>query len=184
MKDSTLLDILVSNLIILTSYLSILILYDVIFLNEKYLMYTYFPFGILVLSFLFFGNKIMFSLIIGQIINYILLKNYNVYLYLDDYFITSIIYVTCVPITLLILNKLKFNVGMGHSFILDKSNIYHVILITLFSSATSYFLTLFISLFYELNFSVNFYGIGNFIGGSLLILTLKLMVNFKNYLKI
>ncbi len=147
-------------------------------------MYNYFPFGILVLSFLFFGNKVIISLIIGHIINYILLKNFNVYLYLDHYLITSIIYITSVPITLLILNKLKINVGMGHSFKLDKSNMYHVILITLFSSVTSYFLSLFISLFYALNFSVYFYGIGNFIGGSLLILTLKLIVNFKNYLKI
>ena len=128
----TLLDILVSNLIILSSYLPILLLYNFIFLNEKYLMYNYFPFGILVLSFLFFGNKVIISLIIGHIINYILLKNFNVYLYLDHYLITSIIYITSVPITLLILNKLKINVGMGHSFKLDKSNMYHVILITLF----------------------------------------------------
>ena len=63
-------DIIVSNLIILITYLSILIFCSIIFSNEKYLTYAYFPFGILVLGFLFFGNKVIFGLTIGHIIYY------------------------------------------------------------------------------------------------------------------
>ena len=172
-------DILASNLIILISYLSTLLLYNIILFNETYLMFAYFPFGNLVLGFLFFSNKIIPVLIIGHIIYYILSNYFNLYLYFNNYFIISIFYITCVPATLLILNKLDINVGMGNNFELDKSNIYHVIIITLFSSITFLFLILLFSFFYKLDINVYFYCIGNFIGGSLLILILKLILNFK-----
>lgn len=177
-------DILISNLIILITYLSILIFCSIIFLNEKYLIYAYFPFGILVLGFLFFGNKVIFGFTIGHVIYYILSKKFNLNLYFNSYFILSICYITCVPVTLLILNKLKINVGIGHSYKLDKSNIYHVILITLFSSVIFLFLTLFFAFLHPLNFNNYFYFFGNFIGGSLLILILKLIVHFAGYFKI
>ena len=53
------------------------------------------------------------------------------------------------PLTLLIMNKFTIKIGVGSNYKLDKTNICHVLLITLFSSIIFFFLSLFFSIFYN-----------------------------------
>ena len=85
-----------------------------------------------------------------------------------------------------ILDKLKLKIGTGKNCKLNKVNIFHVIIIIFFASLIYNILILFFNLIYEnkitdLNFS-------NFLGGTLLILLMKIVVNFpflvKNYLNL
>ena len=109
---------------------------------------------------------------------------FNINSYFNNYFITSIFYIACVPKTIFILKKLNFEIGVGNSYKLDKTNIKHILLITLFSSITFLVLNLCISFLYEFNYNDFFYCIGNFIGGALLIIILKLIVTIISYFKI
>ena len=177
-------DLIASNAIVSISYLSILLLCNLDFFSEKYLVYIYFPFGIIVLGYVFFGNKVIFAFILGHIIYYYLWMTFNIISYFNNYFITSIFYIACVPKTIFILKKLNFEIGVGNSYKLDKTNIKHILLITLFSSITFLVLNLCISFLYEFNYNDFLYSIGNFIGGTLLIITLKLIVTVISYFKI
>ena len=71
-------DLIASNAIVLILYLSILLLCNLDFFNEKYLVYIYFPFGIIVLGYVFFGNKVIFAFILGHIIYYYLCMTFNI----------------------------------------------------------------------------------------------------------
>ena len=177
-------DIIASNAIVLTSYLSILLIYNSNFLNEKYIIYIYFPFGVIVLGYVFFGNKVIFAFILGHIIYYFLSMGFNLNLNFNNYFITSMFYTVCVPKTIFILNKLNFEIGVGNSYKLDKTNIKHMLLITLYSSISFIILIICYSFLNEFNYKDLFYFISNFIGGALLIITLKLIVTVVSYFKI
>ena len=177
-------DIIASNAIVLISYLSILLLSNLNFLNEKYVIYIYFPFGVIVLGYVFFGNKVIFAFILGHIIYYFLSMRFNLNLNFNNYFITSMFYIVCVPKTIFILNKLNFEIGVGKNYKLDKTNIKHMLLITLCSSISFLILILGYSFFNELNYKVLLYFISNFIGGALLLITLKLIVTIISYFKI
>ena len=79
------------------------------------------------------------------------------------------------PILLLILNLLNFKIGTGNSYEIDKTNIYHVILVT-FLASIIYLILIFIFSLFILPIKIDVYSIiGNFIGASLLILILKLI---------
>ncbi len=177
-------DIIASNAIVLISYLLTLLLSNLIFLNEKYMIYIYFPFGVIVLGYVFFGYKVIFAFILGHIIYYTLSIRFDLSLNIYNYFITSIFYIICVPKTIFILNKLNIEIGVGNSYKLDKTNIKHMLLITLYSSISFLILILCYSFFNELSYKVLFYFISNFIGGALLIFTLKLIVTILSYFKI
>ena len=171
------LDVLLSNLIVFSIFIITLVLWNIYFNDEDLLTYIFFPFGIIILTFLFFGNIAILGLISGYIIyHYIFLKS-NTYLYLNDtiFLISSLSYIFCMPILLLILNLLNFKIGIGNSYKLDKTNIYHVILVTFFASII-YLILIFIFSLFILSIKIDIYEIiGNFIGASLLILILKLI---------
>ena len=177
-------DIIASNVIVLISYISILLIYNSNFLNEKYVIYIYIPFGVIVLGYVFFGNKVIFAFIIGHIIYYFLSKGSNLNLNFDNYFSTSMFYIICVPKTIFILKKLNFEIGVGNSYKLDKTNIKHMLLITLYSSISFLILIQCYSFFNEFNFKDLFYFISNFIGGALLIISLKSIVTIISFFKI
>ena len=169
------LDVLLSNLIVFSIFIITLVLWKIYFDDENLLTYIYFPFGIIILTFLFFGNIAIFGLIFGFIIfRYIFLTS-NIYLNDTIFLISSLSYVFCMPILLLILNLLNFKIGTGNSYEIDKTNIYHVILVTFFASMI-YLILIFIFSLFILPIKVDIYSIiGNFIGASLLILILKLI---------
>ena len=93
----------------------------------------------------------------------------------------------CVPLTLFVLPKFKITLGVGKNYRLDKTNIYHVLLITFLS--TLVLGTLLISTFILYEDQVGFlkFIIGHFLGGAVLIISMKLLVNlptmFINFIK-
>ena len=157
------LDVLLSNLIVFSTFIITLVLWKIYFDDENLLTYIYFPFGIIILTFLFFGNISIFGLIFGFIIYHCI------------FLTSSLSYVFCMPILWLILNLLNFKIGIGNSYEIDKTNIYHVILVTFFASII-YLILIFIFSLFILPIKIDVYSIiGNFIGASLLILFLKLI---------
>ncbi len=169
------LDVLLSNLIVFSTFIITLVLWKIYFDDENLLTYIYFPFGIIILTFLFFGNISIFGLIFGFIIYHCIFLTSNIYLNDIIFLISSLSYVFCMPILWLILNLLNFKIGIGNSYEIDKTNIYHVILVTFFASIIYLILIFIFSLFIP-PIKIDMYSIiGNFIGASLLILFLKLI---------
>ena len=174
---------LFSNLIVFSIFIITLFIWKFCFSDQNLLTYIYFPFGIIILGFLFFGNKVIFGLTIAHIIYYFIFLISNLNLNNTIFFISSLSYVFCMPILLFILNFLNFKIGIGSSYKLDKTNIYHVILITFFASVFFLILT-FIFSFFILHIKLDIYNIiGNFIGASLLILILKLIFALQFFIK-
>ncbi len=176
-------DNLISNAIVLIVYVITLLLWNFNFDFESLLSYVFFPFGIIILGYLFFGNKIIYAFISGHIIYFFICNSYNLNLYLPNYLFSSISYIICVPVTLFMFKVLNFTVGVGNIYILDKTNIYHVLLITLFVSVIFFILVISFGLFNKTSIlSVNFI-LGNLIGGSLLIILLKILVIISNFFR-
>ena len=170
-------DNLISNLIVLIVYIITLLLWNFNLKFESLFSYVFFPFGIIMLGYLFFGNKVIYAFISGHIIYFFICNKYNLNLYLPNYLFSSISYIICVPVTLFMFKILNISVGIGNIYKFDKTNIYHVLLITLFSSITFLILIISFGLFDEpLILNVNI-ALGNLIGGSLLIILLKILVN-------
>ncbi len=176
-------DNLISNLIVLTVYIITLLIWNLNFKFENLLSYLFFPFGIITLSYIFFGNKVFYAFISGHIIYFFICDEYNIDLYIPNYLFSSISYIICVPLTLFMFKILNISLGIGNIYTLDKTNIYHVLIITLFASITFFILIFSFGLFYEPSIlSINII-LGNLIGGILLIILLKILVNFFIILK-
>ena len=80
------------------------------------------------------------------------------------------------PITLFIINKLNFKIGVGDKFAIDKTNIYHVMIISLFGSITFVISQYSLSLLDKsMIVTHNYYK--ELIGGIFLILTIKAIIN-------
>ena len=177
-------DNLISNLIVLFVYIITLLLWNLSFKFENLLSYVFFPFGIIILGYLFFGNKVIYAFILGHIIYFFICNKYNFNLYLPNYLLSSISYIVCVPVTLFIFKFLNITVGIGSIYKLDKTNIYHVLIINLFSSIIFFILIISYVLFDEpLILCVNI-ALGNLIGGSLLIILLKIFAKILIFFKI
>lgn len=175
MKLRLILDICASNLIILCTFLIFIFLWNFLVNFNQIFTSLYFPFGIIVLGFLFFHNKITFALILGHFLYFFLCVRFSINPHLNNYFMTSSAFIICTPISVFILDKLKFKIGTGRNYKLNKINIFHVIFIIFFASIVYNILILFFNLIYEnklidLNFS-------NFLGGILLLLLMKTVVN-------
>ena len=175
MKLRSILDICISNLIVLFTFLIFMFLWNFLVNFNEIFKSLYFPFGIIVLGFLFFYNKITFALILGHFVYFFLCDQFSITPHLNNYFITSLAFIICTPMSVLILDKLKLKIGAGRNYKLNKINISHVILIIFFASLVYNILVLFFNLIFEnkltdLNFS-------NFVGGALLILLMKIVVN-------
>ncbi len=183
---SNLFDKFVSNVIVYASYTSIIFIWSSFFYNFGHdidFSLFYFPFGIIVLAFLFFGNKVIFGMLLSHITLYFTLKNYDLDLPFNNYFTLSLYQLICMPITLLALHRFNITVGVDN-FKLDITNIYHVLLITFLSVIVLGTLVIVTSIFYEIQINILKFIVGNFFGGAILIISLKLIVNLPAVFKI
>ena len=180
MNINSILDKSVSNLIIYASSTIMIFIWYYLFYNSgnqiDFLLF-YFPYGIIVLAFLFFGNRIFIGLLLSNISLFFMLKNYNLYLPFNNFFVMSASQLFCVPLTLFVLQKFNITVGAGGKYRLDKTNIYHVLLITFLSTIILGTLVIFTSILYEDQNGFLKFIIGHFLGGSVLIISMKLLVN-------
>jgi len=180
MNINSILDKSVSNLIIYASSTIMIFIWYYLFYNSgnqiDFLLF-YFPYGIIVIAFLFFGNRIFIGLLLSNISLFFMLKNYNLYLPFNNFFVMSASQLFCVPLTLFVLQKFNITVGAGGKYRLDKTNIYHVLLITFLSTIILGTLVIFTSILYEDQNGFLKFIIGHFLGGSVLIISMKLLVN-------
>ena len=175
MRLRLILDICASNLLVLFTFLIFMFIWNFLVNFNEIFTSLYFPFGIIVLGFLFFHNKITFAFILGHFLYFSLCKEFSITPHLNNNFITSLAFIICTPMSLFILDKLKLKIGTGRNYKLNKINTFHVIFIIFFASIVYNILILFFNLIYEnklidLNFS-------NFLGGILLLLLMKTVVN-------
>ena len=183
-------DKFVSNLIVYASYTLMILTWHYLFYNSgsqiDFLLF-YFPYGIIILAFLFFGNRIIIGLLLSYISLFFVLKNYSLYLTFNNFFVMSASQLFCVPSTLFVLQKFNITVGTGAKYRLDKTNIYHVLLITFLSTIVLGTLVVFTSIFYENQNGFLKFIIGHFLGGAVLIVSMKLLINlptiFINFIK-
>ena len=173
-------DKIVSNLIVCTAYLFMILLWFYFFNNygvQSQLLLFNFPYGILVLAFLFFGNKIFLGLLFAQLLLYFFTLNYDLILPFKGYFIISLIQLACMPTTLYVLERFNYTVGAGLNYKLNKTNIYHVLLICFLSAILNGILIVFYSLFFISQVNLLFLTMGCFFGSTVLIVSAKLLVN-------
>ena len=183
-------DKFVSNLIVYASYTLMIFTWHYLFYNYgnqiDFLLF-YFPYGIIILAFLFFGNRIIIGLLLSYISLFLVLNNYDLYSPFNNFIVMVAPQLFCVPLTLFVLQKFNITVGAGQKYRLDKKNIYHVLLITFLSTIVLGTLVNFTSILYEIQIDVLKFIIGNFFGGAVLIVSMKLIVNlptiFKNFVK-
>ena len=96
-------DKVVSNLIVCTAYFFIVLLWFYCFNNfgaQSNLLLFNFPYGILVLAFLFFGNKVILGLLFSKVSLYFVMLYYDFSLPFKDYFVISLIQLASMPISL------------------------------------------------------------------------------------
>ena len=180
MNIKSILDKFVSNLIVYASYTLMILTWHYLFYNfgsQIDFLLFYFPFGIVILAFLFFGNRIIIGLLLSYISVFFVLKNYNLHLPFNNFFLMSASQLFCVPLTLFVLQKFNITVGAGEKYRLDKTNIYHVLLITFLSTIILGIFVIFTSILYQEQGSFLKFVIGHFLGGAVLIISIKLLVN-------
>ena len=153
------------------------------FEQQKVFLLIFLPYGIIVLSYLFFNNKIIFSLLASQIIFYLILQNYNLELPFNNYFVLSLCQLICMPVTLFVLQKFSITVGVGTNYKLDKTNIYHVLLIVFFSTIVLGIFIILSSIFFKNQINLLSFVKGNFLGGAIFILGIRLFVNIPSLIK-
>ncbi len=182
MKINYFLDKFVSNLIVFFSYSLVACFWYYLYSNyiNEVALLLYFPYGITILAFLFFGNKIIYGLVLSKIIIYLILQNYNLELPFNNYIILSLGQLISMPITLLALQKFNIKVGAGKNYRLDKTNIYYVLLITFFSTLVLGILFIFSFFFFYHETNIANFILGNFFGALALIILMKISVNLPN----
>ena len=179
------LDKLISIFIIFFAYslINYISLYCLNNFEYNYLFKFYFPYGIVVLSFLFFGNKIIYGLLLSLLIFNIILPNYDFKLTFENYFIISLFQFISVPLTIIILNKLNFKIGIGPSYKIDKTNINHVLLFTFFSTIMIGLFILIYFFVFDKYIDIFYTTLKSFFGAAILILFMKLVVYLTEYVK-
>ena len=180
MKSFVFFDKIVYNFIVFAAYFFMILLWFYYFNNygvQSQLLLFNFPYGILVLAFLFFGNKVVLGLLFAQLLLYFFTLNYDLSLPFKDYFIISLIQLACMPTTLYILGRFNYTVGTGLNYKLNKTNIYHVLLICFLSAILNGILIVFYSLFFTSQVNLLFLTMGCFFGSTVLIVSAKLLVN-------
>ena len=180
------LDKFVSNFIVYVAYTLIIFLWSYFFYNFGHdinFLLFYFPYGIIILAFLFFGNKVLLGMSLSNISLYFMLKNYNLDLPFNNFFAISACQLVCVPLTLIVLQKFNFSVGACQKCSLDKTNIYHVLFITFSSTTVLGTLLTFSSLLFYNDTKIAIFTIAHFVGASTLIVLLKILVNIPKVLR-
>ncbi len=190
MNFNNIFDKIVSNIIVYTSYTLMIFTWYYLFYNfgnDINFLLFYFPFGIIILAFLFFGNRIIIGFLLSYISFFFVLKNYNLYLPFNNFFVISASHLFCVPLILFVLQKFNITVGAGEKYRLDKTNIYHVLLITFLSTIVLGTLLISTSILHEDRGGFLKFIIGHFLGGAILIISMKLLVKLpticKNFIK-
>ena len=190
MNINSILDKFVSNVIVYTSYTLMIFTWYYLFYNfgnDINFLLFYFPFGIIILAFLFFGNRIIIGFLLSYISLFFVLKNYNLDLPFNNFFVMSASQLFCVPLTLLVIRKFNITLGTGEKYRLDKTNINHVLLITFLSTIVLGTLLISTSILHEDRGGFLKFIIGHFLGGAVLIISMKLFVNLpticKNFIK-
>ena len=82
MGINSIFDKFVSNLIVYASYTLIFLTWYYLFYksgNQIDFLLFYFPYGIIILAFLFFGNRIIIGLLLSYLTLFYMLKSYNLY---------------------------------------------------------------------------------------------------------
>ena len=184
MKSFVFFDKIVSNFIVCAAYFFMILLWFYYFNNyevQSQLLLFNFPYGILVLAFLFFGNKVVLGLLFAQLLLYFFTLNYDLILPFKGYFIISLIQLACMPTTLYVLERFNYTVGAGLNYKLNKTNIYHVLLICFLSAILNGILIVFYSLFFISQVNLLFLTMGCFFGSTVLIVSSKLLVNIFYY---
>ena len=180
------LDKFTSFSIVFLSYTLVMLFWYYFYSNfelQKQFLLFFFPYGVIILSHLFFNNKIIFSLLASQIIFYLILQNYNLKLPFNNYFVLSLCQLICMPITLFVLQKFSITVGVGTNYKLDKTNIYHVLLIVFISTIVLGIFIVLSSIFFKNQINLLSFVTGNFLGGAIFILGIKLVVNLPTLIK-
>ena len=180
------LDRFTSIFIVFLSYTLVVLFWYYFYSNfelQKKTLLLFFPYGVIVLGYLFFNNKIIFSLLASQIIFYLILQNYNLELPFNNYFVLSLCQLICMPVTLFVLQKLSITVGVGTNYKLDKTNIYHVLLIVFFSTIVLGIFIILSSIFFKNQINLLSFVTGNFLGGAIFILGIRLFVNIPSLIK-
>ena len=180
------LDKFTSIFIVFLSYTLVMLFWYYFYSNfelQKKFSLLFFPYGVIVLSYLFFNNKIIFSLLASQITFYLILQNYNLELPFNNYFILSFCQLISMPVTLFVLQKFSINVGVGTNYKLDKTNIYHVLLIVFISTIVLGTFIILSSIFFINQINLLPFVTGNFLGGAIFILGIKLIVNIPSLIK-
>ena len=183
MNFNFILDKFVSNLLVYLSYTLIIFLWSSFFYNFGHdidFLLFYFPFGIIILAFLFFGNKIFFGTLLSYFTFYCVLKNYNLDLPFNNFLALSFSQLVCVPLTLFALQKFKITIGAGKNYKIDKTNIFHVLKLTFYSVIMLGTIIFFSSLFFYNQTALFNFTTGNLLGGGILIVAMKTLVNVPN----
>ena len=190
MDIKNILDNFISIIIVYVSYTLMIFFWSYLFYNFGHdidFLLFYFPYGIIILAFLFFGNKIIIGLLLSYISLFLVLNNYDLYSPFNNFIVMVAPQLFCVPLTLFVLQKFNITVGAGGKYRLDKTNIYHVLLITLLSTIVLGTILIFTSILHEHQGGFLKFIIGHFLGGSVLIILMKLLVNlptiFINFIK-
>jgi hypothetical protein len=87
------------------------------------------------------------------------------------------------PVTLFVLQKFSITVGVGTNYKLNKTNIYHVLLIVFISTIVLGTFIILSSVFFKYQINLLSFVIGTFLGGVILILAMKLVVNLSTLIK-
>ena len=183
MKFNYLIDKFISNILIYVSHSLIFCLWYYIFYNlvyyENFLLF-YFPYGIILLAFLFFGNKIIFGMLFSYITLYFVLKNLSLELPFNNFIALSTSQLVCVPLTLFVLQKFNVTIGVGKNYKINKTDIFHVLLLTFCSTIMLGTIIFFSSLFFNNQTALLNFTTGNLLGGGILIVSMKILVNVPN----
>ena len=180
------LDRFISIILVFFSYTLVAFFWYYLYFNfelQKIFLLLFFPYGVIVLGYLFFNNKIIFSILPSQIIFYLILQNYNLELPFNNYFVLSLCQLICMPVTLFVLQKFSITVGVGTNYKLDKTNIYHVLLIVFISTIVLGIFIILSSIFFKNQINLLSFITGNFSGGATFILGIKLVVNISTLIK-
>ena len=187
MYFENILDKFVSNVIVYVSYiLTYLLWYSFFFplaLGDQTLI-LYLPNGIIILSFLFFGNKIILGLFLSQISLYIISLKYNLDLPYNDYLIISLFQLICMPLTFFLLHRFGITIGTDRNDKLDKTNYLHVLIIAFLSATILGIFLISSTLFLVHEINLLTFVLGSFFGAAILILTMKIFVNITYLLTI
>ncbi len=186
MKFNCFIDRFISNILIYVSHTLMFFIWYYIFYNlvyyENFLLF-YFPYGIVILAFLFFGNKIIFGMLFSYITLYFVLKDLSFELPFNNFFALSTSQLVCVPLTLFVFRKFNVTIGASEYYKINKTDIFHVLLLIFCSTIMLGTMIFFFSLFFYNQTDLLTFTTGSLLGSGILIVLIKILVNIPNLIK-